>query len=118
LIRFHIITYILFASRLNAPDNNRYGLLQWQKSGISEDGLSCRSSCNSLDSMSEGPKSSDDSGFSKYLVDDSGSAVNKNPNVEYDTEHVNNTGSLKSEAQLGFVSSKEDGEDREQLLDL
>ncbi|GJM92906.1 hypothetical protein PR202_ga09412 [Eleusine coracana subsp. coracana] len=97
-------------TRLNAPDNNRYGLLQRQKSRISEDGLSCRSSCNSLDYMSECPKSSDDSGFSKYLVGDSGSAVNKNPNVEYNAELVNNTGSLKSEAQLGFVNSKEDGE--------
>ncbi|KAL6853854.1 hypothetical protein ACP4OV_019883 [Aristida adscensionis] len=105
--------------RSNATDSNRYGLLQRQKSGISEDGrLSCRSSCSSLDYMSEGPKSSDDGGFGKYVVDDSGSSVNKNPNVKCPAELVNNTGSLKSEAQLGFVNSKEDDEDREQLPDL
>ncbi|TVU34857.1 hypothetical protein EJB05_16711 [Eragrostis curvula] len=113
-------TSIFQQTRLNTPDNNnRYGLLQRQKSGISEDGrLSHRSSCSSLDCMSEGPKSSDDGGFSKYVVDDSGSAVNKNPDVKFVAELVNNTGSLKSEAQLGFVNSKEDGEDREQLPDL
>jgi hypothetical protein len=61
-----------FVSRLNTPDNNRYELLQWHKSGYLEDGLSCRSSCNSLICMSEGPKSSDDSGFSKCLVYDRG----------------------------------------------
>uniref|UniRef100_A0A0A9CVG4 BCAS3 domain-containing protein n=1 Tax=Arundo donax TaxID=35708 RepID=A0A0A9CVG4_ARUDO len=106
-------------TRLNTTDNNRYGLLQRQKSGMSEDDrLSCRSSCSSLDCMSEGPKSSDDSAFSKYVVDDSGSAVNKNPNVNCHAELVNNTGSLKSEAQLGFVNSKEDGEDKELLSDL
>ncbi|XP_062223452.1 autophagy-related protein 18f-like [Phragmites australis] len=106
-------------TRLNTPDTNRYGLLQRQKSEISEDGrLSCRSSCSSLDCMSEGPKSSGDSAFSKYVVDGSVSAVNKNPNVNSHAELVNNTGSLKSEAQLGYVNSKEDGEDREQLPDL
>jgi len=106
-------------TRLNIPDNNRYGLLQRQKSGISEDGrLSRRSSCSSLDCMSEGPKSSDDGGFSKYVVDDSSAAVNNNPNVKLHAELVNNTGCLKSEAQLGFVHSKEDGEDEEQLPDL
>jgi len=68
--------------------------------------------------MSEGPKSSDDGGFSKYVVDDSSAAVNNNPNVKLHAELVNNTGSLKSEAQLGFVHSKEDGEDEEQLPDL
>ncbi|KAJ1285752.1 hypothetical protein BS78_03G301100 [Paspalum vaginatum] len=106
-------------TRLNTPDNNRYGLLQRQKSGISEDGrLSRRSSCSSLDCMSEGPKSSDDGGFSKYVVNDNSSAVNNNPSVKFHAELVNNTGSLKSEAQLGFVNSKEDGEDAEQLPDL
>jgi len=106
-------------TRLNIPDNNRYGLLQPQKSGISEDGrLSRRSSCSSLDCMSEGPKSSDDGGFSKYVVDDSSAAVNNNPNVKLHAELVNNTGCLKSEAQLGFVHSKEDGEDEEQFPDL
>ncbi|KAF8663936.1 hypothetical protein HU200_055279 [Digitaria exilis] len=104
-------------TRLNTPDNNRYGLLQQQNSGISEDGrLSRRSSCSSLDCMSDGPKSSDDGGFGKY-VDDS-SAVNNNPSVKFHAELVNNTESLKSEAQLGFVHSKEDGEDEEQLPDL
>lgn len=102
---------------MNTPDNNRYGLLQQQNSGISEDGrLSRRSSCSSLDCMSDGPKSSDDGGFGKY-VDDS-SAVNNNPSVKFHAELVNNTESLKSEAQLGFVHSKEDGEDEEQLPDL
>jgi len=67
---------------------------------------------------SEGPKSSDDGGFSKYVVDDSSAAVNNNPNVKLHAELVNNTGSLKSEAQLGFVHSKEDGEDEEQFPDL
>lgn len=106
-------------TRLNTPDNNRYGLLQRQKSEISEDGrLSRRSSCSSLDCMSEGPKSSEDGGFSKYVVDDNSSAVNNNPSVKFHAELVNNTGSLKSEAQLGFVNSKEDGEDGEQLPDL
>ncbi|XP_062207097.1 autophagy-related protein 18g-like isoform X2 [Phragmites australis] len=106
-------------TRLNTPDN-RYGLLQRQTSGISEDGrLSRRSSCSSLDCMSEGPKSSDGSGFGKYIVDDSGSAVNTNASVKCHAELVNNTGSLGlSDAQLGFVNSKEDGEDREQLPDL
>ena len=68
--------------------------------------------------MSEGPKSSDDGGFSKYVVDDSSAAVNNNPNVKLHAELVNNTGCLKSEAQLGFVHSKEDGEGEEQLPDL
>ena len=68
--------------------------------------------------MSEGPKSSDDGGFSKYVVDDSSAAVNNNPNVKLHAELVNNTGCLKSEAQLGFVHSKEDGEDEEQFPDL
>ena len=114
-----MLTNVLLPSRLNTPDNNRYGLLQPQKSGISEDGrLSRRSSCSSLDCMSEGPKSSDDGGFSKYVVDDSSAAVNNNPNVKLHAELVNNTGCLKSEAQLGFVHSKEDGEDEEQLPDL
>jgi len=45
--------------------------------------------------MSEGPKSSDDGGFSKYVVDDSSAAVNNNPNVKLHAELVNNTGSLK-----------------------
>ncbi|CAL4954163.1 unnamed protein product [Urochloa decumbens] len=106
-------------TRLNTPDNNRYGLLQRQKSEISEDGrLSRRSSCSSLDCISEGPKSSDDGGFSKYVVDDSSASVNNNPSVKFHAELVNNTGSLKSEAQLGFVYSKEDAEDEEQLPDL
>lgn len=113
------MTNVILPSRLNAPDNNRYGLLQQQKSGISEDGrLSRRSSCSSLDCMSDGPKSSDDSGFGKYVVDDSNAAVNNNPSVQFHAELVNNTESLKSEAQLGFVHSKEDGEDEEQLPDL
>ncbi|CAL4973662.1 unnamed protein product [Urochloa decumbens] len=106
-------------TRLNTPDTNRYGLLQRQKSEISEDGrLSRRSSCSSLDCISEGPKSSDDGGFSKYVVDDSSASVNNNPSVKFHAELVNNTGSLKSEAQLGFVYSKEDAEDEEQLPDL
>ena len=114
-----MVTSILLPSRLNTPDNNRYGLLQRQKSGISEDGrLSRRSSCSSLDCMSEGPKSSDDGAFSKYVVDDNSSAVNNNPSVKFHAELVNNTGGLKSEAQLGFVNSAEDGEDGEQLPDL
>lgn len=106
-------------TRVSTPDGNRYGLLQRQKSGFSEDGrLSCRSSCSSLDCMSEGPNSTDDNGFGQCLVEDSGSAVNKNPNVNHHTELVNNTESLNTEAQLGFVNSKEDYEDREQLPDL
>jgi len=106
-------------TRLNAPDNSRCGLLQRQKSGISEDGrLSRRSSCSSLDCMSEGPKSSDDGAFSKYVVDDNSSAVINNPSVKFHAELVNNTGSLKSEAQLGFVNSEEDGGGGEQLPDL
>uniref|UniRef100_J3L4S7 Uncharacterized protein n=1 Tax=Oryza brachyantha TaxID=4533 RepID=J3L4S7_ORYBR len=106
-------------TRVSTPDSNRYGLLQRQKSGFSEDGrLSCRSSCSSLDCMSEGPISTDDNGFGQCLVEDSGGAVNKDPNVNARSELVNNTQSLNTEAQLGFVNNKEDCEDREQLLDL
>uniref|UniRef100_A0A0D9YFY6 Uncharacterized protein n=1 Tax=Oryza glumipatula TaxID=40148 RepID=A0A0D9YFY6_9ORYZ len=106
-------------TRVSTPDSNKYGLLQRQKSGFSEDGrLSCRSSSSSLDCMSEGPISTDDNGFGQCLVEDSGGAVNKNPNVNPRSELVNNTQSLNTEAQLGFVNNKEDCEDREQLPDL
>uniref|UniRef100_A0A0D9V6L5 Uncharacterized protein n=1 Tax=Leersia perrieri TaxID=77586 RepID=A0A0D9V6L5_9ORYZ len=106
-------------TRVSTLDSNRYGLLQGQKSGFSEDGrLSCRSSCSSLDCMSEGPVSTDDIGFGQCLVEDSGGAVNKNPNVNPCSELVNNTQSLNTEAQLGFVNDKEHCEDKEQLPDL
>ncbi|KAL5221686.1 hypothetical protein ABZP36_026399 [Zizania latifolia] len=106
-------------TRVITPESNRYGLLQHQKSGFSEDSrLSCRSSCSSLDCMSEGPISTDDNGFGQCLVEDSGGAVNKKPNVNPHAELVNNTQSLSTQAQLGFVYSKEDCEDKEQLPDL
>lgn len=105
--------------RVSTPDSKRSGLLQQQKSGFSADGrLSRRSSCSSLDCMSEVPNSTDDNGSTQYLVEDSATAVNMISNVNHQAELVNNTESLNPEAQLGFVNSKEDCEDRELLPDL
>ncbi|KAG8078176.1 hypothetical protein GUJ93_ZPchr0007g5674 [Zizania palustris] len=56
-------------TRVITPESNKYGLLQHQKSIFSEDSrLSRRSSCNSLDCMSEGPISTDDNGFCQPLA--------------------------------------------------
>ncbi|KAE8773926.1 Breast carcinoma-amplified sequence 3-like protein [Hordeum vulgare] len=108
-------------TRVNTPDSNRSGFLQRHKSGFSADGrLSSRSSCSSLDCMSEVPNSSDDNSVGQYLVEDSAAAaaVNKNLNVNHQAELVNNTESLNTEAQLGVVNSKDDCEDSELLPDL
>lgn len=125
MIIVRITNSFLFSFRVNAPDSNRSGLLQRHKSGFSADGrLSSRSSCSSLDCMSEVPNSSDDNSVGQYLVEDSAAAaaaapaVNKNLNVNHQAELVNNTESLNTEAQLGVVNSKDDCEDSELLPDL
>ncbi|KAJ6842385.1 autophagy-related protein 18f-like isoform X1 [Iris pallida] len=104
-------------SRTNHSDYARNGLLGRQKSGLPEDGkLSRRSSCRSLDRMSESaPTTELPSGINETCwgtfnpsTEESEEFVYNSKEISKDQlEFVHNREGLKTEAQLECVNSKE-----------
>lgn len=99
-----------------AFEMNRNGPLLRQKSGLSEGRLSCRSSCSSLDCMSENaavtelPNGTDENGWSQSSAEVNEGFVNNHvdsPVLKSHLEFVNDSEGLKMEAQLEFVNNKE-----------
>ncbi|XP_077221211.1 autophagy-related protein 18f-like [Tasmannia lanceolata] len=106
-------------SRVTALDSNRNGVLLRQKSSLSEDGrLSRRSSCSSLDGMSNGAavvaelhNTILDNGWGELQasMESTKGFVNKSdsPKLKSSLVFVNNRESTKMEAQLEFVNNRE-----------
>ncbi|XP_077243493.1 autophagy-related protein 18f-like [Tasmannia lanceolata] len=115
-------------SRVSALDSNWNGVMLHQKSGLSEDGrLSRRSSCSSLDVMSEGStvvaelhNGISENGWSglQASMESAKGYVNNvdSPKLKTPVKFVNNRATPKMEAPLEFVNNRE-GPKMEALLE-
>lgn len=112
---FNVFSYF----RMSAVDDHRNGPPPYQKSDLPEDGrLSCRSSCSSLDGVSEGATAVaelhnvvSDNGWDglRMSTESTMGSVNirDSPMLKTQLDHVNSRDCQVVDAQLKFVNNRE-----------
>ncbi|XXG69274.1 hypothetical protein AAC387_Pa06g2186 [Persea americana] len=115
----HLQTPKFQHSRMSAVDDHRNGPPPYQKSDLPEDGrLSCRSSCSSLDGVSEGATAVaelhnvvSDNGWDglRMSTESTMGSVNirDSPMLKTQLDHVNSRDCQVVDAQLKFVNNRE-----------